>query len=156
MTSARVAATPISVGSENRFWDKVDVRGAEDCWLWIAGRDKQGYGKFWLPETGTTVAHRVSYMLANGEIADGLEIDHLCRDRACVNPQHLEAVTHTENVRRGGRGRLVTECPHGHAYTSENTMIRKSGRRACRTCSRVRQLKAAEPGDTHQDGARDE
>lgn len=78
---------------EERFWLKVDKSG--DCWLWKAGRDTNGYGAF---ERNT--AHRTAYELSVGPIPDGLEIDHLCHVKACVNPAHLEAVTHRVNLGR--------------------------------------------------------
>jgi hypothetical protein len=85
---------------EERFWAKVDKGGPGGCWIWIGGR-ANGYGKF-RPEPSRQVqAHRYAWELAHGEIADGLTIDHLCRIRCCVNPDHLEPVTITENIRRG-------------------------------------------------------
>lgn len=86
-----------------RFWSKVDRRGAEDCWEWLASRQPNGYGQF-SPggrAGGMTTAHRVAYELTFGPIPEGLSIDHLCRNRGCVNPAHLEAVSQRENVQRG-------------------------------------------------------
>lgn len=77
----------------------------DGCWLWTASKNNRGYGTFRL--AGRTVqAHRLVYELLVGPIVDGLTIDHLCRNRACVRPSHLEAVSHQENCARGGRGRL--------------------------------------------------
>lgn len=114
------------------------------CWLWTASCDSKGYGKIYV--NGKLVgAHRVAYELFVGPIPDGLHIDHLCRVRCCVNPSHMEPVTHAENIRRGDSGkatalqqRAKTHCPHGHEYNEENTHIRKNrnGARVCRTCAR--------------------
>jgi len=99
------------------------------CWLWtrtVVGQ--KGYGRFVWQGRGT-LAHRVSYELHVGPVPDGLELDHLCREKSCVNPEHLEAVTHAENVRRGAvalaRPQRET-CAHGHAMTPDNCMPRKA------------------------------
>jgi len=118
--------------------------------MWTAGRDHQDYGRFALhhKKKRAALAHRVAYYFVKGEIPDGLEIDHLCRNRACVNPDHLEAVAHRLNVQRGDlspqgaaareRQRAKTHCPHGHPYSGENLIIqKKSGGRACRICTRA-------------------
>ena len=78
----------------------VEVDG---CWLWTGGR-RGGYGRIKLAETGTVDAHRLSYEHHIGPIPDGLVIDHLCRNRSCINPAHLEPVTTAENIRRGEAG----------------------------------------------------
>ena len=122
-----------------RFWSKVDKTGR--CWEWTAAAHLLGYGTFW---NGSKLvgAHRWAYEQANGEIGPGLELDHLCRNPRCVRPDHLEPVSHTENVRRGRSGwntREKTCCPVGHAYTEENTLMLRSGSRVCRICKRERQ-----------------
>ena len=83
---------------EERFWPK--VKKTNNCWLWLGFKNREGYGMFYLGNT--TTAHRVSYMIKHGSIPEGLHIDHLCRIRDCVNPDHLEAVTPSVNVKRGG------------------------------------------------------
>ena len=90
-------------------------------------------------------AHRACYELKRGKVPDGLVLDHLCRVRRCLNPDHLEPVTRSENVRRGdcpaavaasnkARGAAITHCVHGHKYTKENTVRTKEGRRRCKSC----------------------
>lgn len=108
------------------------------CWPWIGGTER--YGRFTL-HGRTYYAHRFSYEFYVGEIPEGLEVDHLCRNTRCVNPAHLEPVTHHENLMRGespsARCARITECPRGHPYTTENTCLSK-GHRYCRTCARER------------------
>jgi hypothetical protein len=114
-----------------RFWSKVDKTG--ECWLWTASTSRLGYGMFSVGDR-MIGAHRIAYELIVGPIPEGLVIDHLCFTRNCVNPDHLEPVTQTENLRRmGGR---KTHCPHGHEYTVENSYINRDGTKACRTCHR--------------------
>lgn len=133
----------IPVEVEARFWSKVDRRGPNECWPWC-GPLGNGYGLFVAKPfyANTQRAHRVAYELMVGPIPEGLHIDHLCRNRGCVNPAHMEPVTCAENVLRGvGFGainRAKTHCPQGHAYDAANTYINKNGRRQCRACSRDR------------------
>lgn len=123
-----------------RFWAKVDRSDEDGCWLWLA-HTAAGYGRFRLSNPRRIEgAHRVAYELLIGPIPEGLDIDHLCRNRSCVNPAHLEPVTRGENVRRGARGRLVTHCPQGHAYDEPNTYVDPQGLRHCRACRRAREL----------------
>jgi hypothetical protein len=117
-----------------RIWAKIERWNGH--WLWIAGRHANGYGG--IKVNGRYLkAHRVVYELLVGPIPDGLELDHLCRVRFCVNPSHLEPVTHLENVRRSPIGNgAKTHCPQGHLYDEANT-YRRRGRRECRTCHRL-------------------
>ena len=125
------------VDLDDRFWSK--VRTGEDCWLWTACTNQMGYGRFVI-QRKWFVAHRLSYESVHGPIPDGLELDHLCRVRRCVRPEHMEAVTHAENVRRGNGGRKpATSCPRGHRYEGANVYVRPDGRgRGCRTCRKER------------------
>jgi len=127
-----------------RFWSKVDASGP--CWEWTAAIGKTGgYGKYSYRLDGKVkyvYAHRYAYHVLVGPVPDGLELDHLCRNRKCVNPDHLDPVTRRENVRRGvgptGRNMGKTHCPFGHEYTKENTYKLKSGVRQCKMCGRAR------------------
>lgn len=125
-----------------RFWSKVDKDGPGGCWVWMAGRSAQGYGRFWI-DGDTRAAYRVAYEVLVGPVPDGLQLDHLCRNRACVNPGHLEPVTVVTNVMRGvsfaAENARKTACLRGHEFTAENTYIDRRGRRLCRECQRARQ-----------------
>ena len=122
---------------EKRFWEKVEE--TDTCWLWTGTILQGGYGQC-RPGPGLKkYAHRVSYEWIVGPIPDGLELDHLCRVRRCVNPAHLEPVTHRENMRRGkGFGSAnarKTHCIRGHEFTPENTLPNHGPHaRKCRTC----------------------
>ena len=122
-----------------RFFRYVDV--TEECWNWQGGKRGNGYGSFY--DGRTVPAHRYCYEALVGDIPAHLEPDHLCRNRACVRPDHLELVTHQENTRRGtgwARNGNNTHCIHGHAFDAKNTYIRKNGTRRCRRCHAEQQL----------------
>lgn len=124
------------VDREALFWAKVSKTPA--CWKWRGCRDEDGYGRFSAGDYGAR-AHRFSYELANGPIPAGLEVDHLCGNPSCVNPAHLELVTHAENLRRSSPNRNArkTHCMRGHAFDEANTITnRKTGKRSCRECMR--------------------
>lgn len=120
-----------------RFWAKVEKTDA--CWLWL-GATYNGYGRFTISPGNQKKAHRFAYEALIGPIADGMTLDHLCRVRNCVNPEHLEQVTHEENL---ARIPARTHCPRGHEYNEANAHPQinpKTGRvtARCRTCWRER------------------
>lgn len=130
----------------SRFWSNVDVRGKHSCWEWMAGKTR-GYGKFYLgKDTGLVNCHRLAWVLFFGEVEDGLELDHLCRNPGCVNPYHLEPVTHKVNTLRGGAKSAInavkTHCIHGHEFTPANTRLyqgRNGIQRSCKRCNTLSQ-----------------
>jgi hypothetical protein len=142
-----IAAMP---SVEERFWSK--VRKTETCWLWMATRNNQGYGEFWVAAAGKKVlAHRFAYELLVGSIPEGLTLDHVrangCTSHACVKAiadehglPHLEPVTERENILRSdsfsARNARKTHCPAGHPYDEVNTYVSRQGGRNCRTCHR--------------------
>lgn len=110
------------------------------CWEWQGAITSSGYGTWWVNKR-LTPAHRVMYERHKGAIPEGLDLDHLCRNRKCVNPDHLEPVTRQENWRRGIAGQwqtIKTECPKGHPYNARNTRYTKQGWRVCRVCDAIR------------------
>jgi hypothetical protein len=109
------------------------------CWLWKLATNPKGYGILNNRRSRNSLAHREFYEHFVGEIPEGLQLDHLCRVRRCVNPGHLEPVTHEENQRRGvgpWGSITITHCPRGHEYTPENTLPTRNSRR-CLTCTRL-------------------
>lgn len=113
------------------------------CWRWTGAFQNAGYGQYGKPPV---LAHRWAYELHVGPIATGLVIDHLCRNRWCVNPKHLEVVTLAENILRGeslpAKNKRKTHCPKGHPYDDENTYFTSQGWRICRSCNRERHRSA--------------
>lgn len=116
------------------FWRLVDrTGGPEACWPWTGARSRLGYGVTRHEGRPGIGAHRIAYWKVVGPTPVGMELDHLCRNRACVNPAHLEPVTHAENVRRAFA--LKTACRNGHPYADGNLVIDPwSGARRCRAC----------------------
>lgn len=129
---------------EQRFWEKVDK--TDGCWNWTASR-AGNYGGFWISGQGKdrvrAYAHRYSYELAHGPIPDDLVVNHLCENKLCVRPDHLEVVTQRENNLYGDHPAAVRArqdtCIHGHPLDG----IRPNGTRKCRTCDRLRSRKYA-------------
>ena len=116
------------------------VSDTENCWTWVGSKHPAGYGQMW---NGVRVeqAHRISFRIFNGEIPAGFEIDHICRNRGCVNPDHLRAVTHRENMRASdalmGVNARKTSCKRGHPLAGDNLFVSVQGARQCRECLRM-------------------
>ena len=108
-----------------------------ECWLWLGSKTERGYGRVSV-KGRLRPAHVAVYEFSIGPVSSGLELDHLCRNHSCVNPAHLEPVTHKVNVLRGtspaAKHAIKTHCPAGHPYSPENTSFFDGGRRRCRIC----------------------
>ena len=123
----------------DRFWPK--VHKTDTCWLWIGAINPNGYGRFQY-NGSIGYAHRWAYEQAHGPIPDGMDIDHLCRVRHCVNPDHMEAVSRRKNILRGEHPSAKLHrnnmCKHGHVRNSDNAYINSHGWWICRVCRRNR------------------
>lgn len=133
-----------------RLWRRVQKNRPDDCWLWLGTDNGHGYGVIGVGGRigGQTYVHRVAWELERGPIPDGLEVDHLCRTRSCVNPRHMALVTHQENSRRSPMvvstlNANKTHCPAGHPYDEANTYRPPGapGSRMCRACMAIREAK---------------
>lgn len=144
MTYAVRSITELTMTDIERFKSYLPPWVPGECSIWpLMVRKMGGYGRF--TPTGTSVhyrAHRLVYELQNGPLSPGLTVDHLCRNRACVNPEHLEAVDNWTNVRRGespvAKNARKTHCKRGHEFTPENTYVppKRPTQRNCRACKR--------------------
>lgn len=125
---------------EDRLWSRFAPDQETGCWNWTAAISAGSYGSIYY-QGRMQKAHRISWTLTRGEIPGGLELDHLCRNRRCINPDHLEPVTRRENLARGiqsnqNMGKMF--CIRGHEFTAENTRIKPgNGHRVCKTCMRM-------------------
>ena len=122
---------------EKRIMEKVLFQ-PNGCWTWTGAFFKKKYGNYGQLRMGgkdgkAKKAHRISYTFFVGEIPEGKEIDHLCHNTMCVNPKHLEAVTHAQNMQRRKDSGLE-KCKHGHLYSKETTYINPRKRRECKIC----------------------
>lgn len=123
----------------DKFWIRIEKK-PNGCWEWKGGKTPRGYGCFWNKKT--LVAHRFSYELLKGKIPKNHELDHLCRNHSCVNPEHLEPVLHQQNVLRGiGLAAInarKTHCIRGHELKGDNLYINpNTGKRRCQACKRI-------------------
>ncbi len=120
-------------------WDAKVREASSGCWEWTASLNSRGYG---LISAGgkLMLAHRYAYLAYTGELTDGLQIDHRCQNKTCVNPDHLALVTPLENTRRSQSPSAINArriaCKHGHALYGENLIVRSDGKRACRECKK--------------------
>jgi hypothetical protein len=123
-----------------RFTEKVeepfDVHN--DCWIWKGSKTGSGYGQIWVDGKYVT-AHRISYELMVGPIPEGHAVDHLCRNRPCVRPDHLQALEHHENWTQWNLSK--THCPNGHPYGGDNLQVKPSGEWRCRICHNTQERK---------------
>ena len=143
MTATWANARPLApfTGREvARFWKAVDSKAPDECWLWTRSLSR-GYGQFQLHRGGVwrpAKAHRVAFEMLVGPVPDHLQLDHLCRTPACVNPAHLEPVTNRENGLRGNslpaRNARKTHCQNGHELTPANTRRSGAHGRRCTVC----------------------
>lgn len=121
------------------FWARVTKKPG-GCWEWSASRNGLGYGIVWNGEK-LLLAHRVAFTLTHGPIPRGLVIDHICRNVACVNPEHLQLVTQRENTLRGNSPNAISyrtnTCRRGHSL--DGTYVKPDGRRQCRQCGAARE-----------------
>ena len=136
------------------FWTHVTCGiNPNDCWTWSGDLNNHGYGVhrvFWNGRANRksrrVMAHRASYLLSGLLLLEGQELDHLCRNRVCVNPLHLEPVNHRTNILRGNTpmalNAIKTHCPQSHEYNQVNTYVRANGSRQCRTCARLQKAAA--------------
>jgi len=124
-----------------RFWEKVDMSSPfpEDCWTWMAGKDKAGYGRFYTKWESSEQAHQVAWIITGGTLMPGDEIDHACSNRACVRPGHLTACEAGFSARQGGertreKHRRRTHCRNGHEIDEKNLYVTSRGYWQCRAC----------------------
>lgn len=114
--------------------------GWNGCWPWLLSTGSHGYGNAWNGKTVTT-AHRLVWLLVNGDIPEELTIDHRCYNQVCCNPNHLRLKTNSANASDNGYKRR-TVCPRGHAYSGDNLYVDPEGHRRCRACAKNRRLKS--------------
>lgn len=142
----------------DRLMGRIEARGS--CWQWIGRLDVGGYGVGWVHDETqkglSRKAHRLVWETLVGPIPTGLTLDHLCRNRACVNPMHLDPVSQRTNILRGeglaARNALKVACPKGHPYDESNTRLEYGGRRVCIECARAKGRRQAAKRRAVRDG----
>jgi hypothetical protein len=133
----------------DRMYAKREINSS-GCWIWLGWKNELGYG--WTHFNGRKESvHRTAYTILVGAVPEGLHLDHLCRQRDCFNPDHLEPVTCAENLLRGAgpsaRNAHKTHCWRGHEFSESNTWLEKNGARHCRACNRIRMRERTRPPD---------
>lgn len=123
-----------------RILDRIRISETTECWNFTGKLDRDGYGRMRYNGSNPRLLHRISYQAYRGNISKGLTIDHLCRNRKCCNPEHLEAVPLLTNIKRGGNT-IKTHCTHGHEF-GENNFYNYNGRRRCKNCESSRRKTA--------------
>jgi hypothetical protein len=114
----------------DRLMARVSPEPTTGCWIWTGTHNSNGYGKIRV-DRRMSLTHRVAYSIFVGPLLDGMDIDHTCRNRACVNPDHLEQISHRDNTVR--RNAVRTTCPRGHVYDKID-----QGARRCSLCKKAR------------------
>lgn len=123
----------------DRLLERIAVDLDTGCWNWTGAISAGRYGSIYY-QGRMQKAHRIAYRMVRGRIPHGMDLDHLCRNAKCVNPQHLDPVTRSENLRRSplmDRNSHKTHCKRGHEFTQENTRTRPNGHRTCKECMRM-------------------
>ena len=124
----------VSEHSKELFWSKVNK--TDDCWVWLAYKDKHGYGDARL-DGKTFKAYRAAFIIVEGYNPEGYDLHHMCHNTSCVKPDHLEVLRRSHHMKLS-RPRIITHCKRGHEFTPENTFHMNSGSRLCRECDRAR------------------
>jgi len=130
----------LPASTERRLLEKIEKQKGSDCWFFTGSKLPSGYGILW-NGVRPIGAHRISFQLYRGEITDGMEIDHICNNRSCVNPEHLQLLTHKENMRKSsalmGINARKTHCKRDHELSGDNLHITPRGARQCKECMRM-------------------
>lgn len=147
----------VHLSARERFWLQVQAGPSDQCWPWTGALEK-GYGRIRVGNGKRMPVHRWAYTDVFGPVTDGMVIDHLCRNRACCNPAHLEPVDNRTNLLRGethaARNAAKTQCVRGHDFTEANTYVDPLGKRICRKCRQDRKKARRERERQQREGER--